>query len=57
VIELDTNGDTRLYGEVLFTALRMTRTKDASQAATQIDGLREATQRALTRYLRARPRE
>jgi hypothetical protein len=39
----------------LLIALRMTRTRDAKQEATQQDRAREATQRAFDRYLRVRP--
>jgi hypothetical protein len=40
VIELDDRGWERLFGEVLLIAMRMTRTKDASQEATEIDRAR-----------------
>jgi hypothetical protein len=55
VIELDDKGWKRLFAEVLVVAIRMTRTRDNSQEATEVDRAREATQRAFERCLRVRP--
>ena len=55
MIELDRTIWERLYREVLMLALRITRTRNQAQEATQADRAREATQRAFERYLRSQP--